>query len=157
MKTIQNWLDEYGKSHQNSLNKNIHWICVPAIMFSLLGLLWSIPHHYFPYLYKDIQLNWAIIVTLAFIFYYFKLSKVMAAGMFLISVFLLLGNYLMQTYLEIALWKISLVIFGVAWVGQFMGHKIEGRKPSFFEDIQFLLIGPAWLLSFIYTKFNIKY
>lgn len=103
------------------------------------------------------QLNWAIIVTLAFIFYYLKLSKVMAAGMFLIAVFLLLGNYLMQSYLEIALWKISLVIFGVAWVGQFMGHKIEGRKPSFFEDIQFLLIGPAWLLSFIYTKFNIKY
>ena len=48
-------------------------------------------------------------------------------------------------------------IFIVSWIGQFIGHKIEGVKPSFFEDIQFLLIGPAWLLSFIYNKFGIKY
>ena len=53
--------------------------------------------------------------------------------------------------------KTSLIIFVIAWIGQFIGHKIEGKKPSFFEDIQFLLIGPAWLLSFIYNKLGIKY
>ena len=52
---------------------------------------------------------------------------------------------------------LSLMIFIVAWIGQFIGHKIEGKKPSFFQDLQFLLIGPAWLLSFIYDKLGIKY
>ena len=48
-------------------------------------------------------------------------------------------------------------IFIVSWIGQFIGHKIEGQKPSFFDDLKFLLIGPAWLLSFIYKKIGIKY
>ena len=55
------------------------------------------------------------------------------------------------------LFTISLVLFVVAWIGQFIGHKLEGAKPSFFKDLQFLLIGPAWLLSFIYKKMGIAY
>ena len=51
---------------------------------------------------------------------------------------------------------IYLSIFVIAWIGQFLGHKIEGKKPAFFKDLQFLLIGPLWLLSFIYNKLNIK-
>ena len=81
----------------------------------------------------------------------------MAVGMFIIGFFLLAGNFYLATNFQIPLWKISLIIFVVAWVGQFIGHKIEGEKPSFFQDIQFLLIGPAWLLSFIYNNLGIKY
>ena len=55
------------------------------------------------------------------------------------------------------LWVISLIIFFVAWVGQFYGHKVEGKKPSFLKDIQFLLIGPAWLMHFIYKRLGIPY
>ena len=51
----------------------------------------------------------------------------------------------------------SIIVFIFAWILQFLGHKIEGKKPSFFKDIQFLLIGPAWLLAFIYNSFKIKY
>jgi uncharacterized membrane protein YGL010W len=54
------------------------------------------------------------------------------------------------------LWLLSIIIFSVAWVGQFYGHKVEGKKPSFVKDVQFLLIGPAWLMSFIYTKLGIQ-
>ena len=62
------------------------------------------------------------------------------------------------TWIEIidpSIWKLSMLIFILGWIGQFIGHKIEGQKPSFFEDIQFLLIGPAWLLSFIYKKLGV--
>ena len=51
---------------------------------------------------------------------------------------------------------IYIVAFVLAWIAQFIGHEIEGKKPKFIEDIQFLLIGPAWLLSFIYKKLNIS-
>jgi uncharacterized membrane protein YGL010W len=54
-------------------------------------------------------------------------------------------------------WKICTVSFVLAWIGQFIGHKIEGKKPSFFKDVAFLLIGPAWLMSFIYKKLGQRY
>ena len=157
MKPVQNWLDEYGESHQNPINKKIHWVCVPAIMFSLIGLIWSIPHNYMPFLFNDFQLNWAIIILIAILFYYFRLSKMMGFGMLIIGLLILVGNFFLSKVFLTPLWIISLLIFAIAWIGQFIGHKIEGRKPSFFQDLQFLLIGPAWLLSFIYNKIGLKY
>ena len=97
MKTVQNWLDDYGESHQNPLNKKIHWICVPAIMFSVLGLWWSIPHGYMPFILDNLQLNWAIIITILILIYYVRLSLIMAVGMFIIGFTLLAGNAYIDT------------------------------------------------------------
>lgn len=157
MKPIQEWLDEYGESHQNSINKKIHWVCVPAIMFSIIGLFWSIPHQYMPIIYDNIRLNWAMIITILILTFYVRLSMVMALGMFTIGVLILCGNILVEYYFVTPLWRISLYTFVIAWIGQFVGHKIEGKKPSFLQDFQFLLIGPAWLLSFMYNKIGVKY
>ena len=156
-KSIQAWLDEYSESHQNSLNKKIHWICVPSIMLSLLGLWWSIPSSYLLPMIEGFQINWAILITLIILLYYMRLSFMMGIGMLLIGSILLYLIYLIELKVNLALWKISLIIFVIAWIGQFIGHEIEGKKPSFLQDIQFLLIGPAWLLSFIYKKLGIKY
>jgi len=65
--------------------------------------------------------------------------------------------YLVDTTIETPLWLVCLIVFVLAWVGQFYGHKVEGKKPSFLKDLQFLLIGPAWLLGFIYRKLGIPY
>ena len=81
----------------------------------------------------------------------------MFIGMSIIGVLLVLGVLALEKYLSYPLWETSLIIFIVSWIGQFIGHKIEGKKPSFFQDIQFLLIGPLWLLSFVYNKIGIKY
>ena len=154
-KTINQWLEEYGRSHQNPINKFIHWICVPLIMLSLIGLLYSIPYSYNISMNNKIfSINISIIFLFLVIIYYFKLSKTLSIGMVLISILLIKGTFFLNS-LDFPLWKSSLSIFIIAWIGQFIGHKIEGEKPSFFEDIQFLLIGPAWLLSFIYKKLNI--
>ena len=81
----------------------------------------------------------------------------MGLGMLVVSAFILYGVKLVNLrYPDFALW-IYLVLFVVAWIGQFIGHKIEGAKPSFFDDLKFLLIGPGWLLSFIFQKVGIKY
>jgi uncharacterized membrane protein YGL010W len=55
------------------------------------------------------------------------------------------------------LWALCLTLFAVAWIGQFIGHHYEGKRPSFFKDVQFLMIGPLWLMSFIYRKLRIPY
>ena len=155
MKSADEWFAEYGESHRNPANKLIHWICVPAIVFSLVGLLWSLPR---PALLAEISpwLNWGTLFVVAAMTWYAALSWQLAIGMLVVSVLVVLGNHALAGF-ETPLWQIALGIFVVAWVGQFIGHRIEGRKPSFFKDIQFLLIGPLWLLGFIYRRAGLRY
>jgi uncharacterized membrane protein YGL010W len=155
MQTLHQLLNTYGESHKNSTNKRIHWICVPSIMFSLVGLLMAIP---FP-VEKSLFINWAMVFFIGAWFYYLRLSVIMFLCFVLIGLIMLWGNFkileMVETNENLAL--VSLVIFTIAWIGQFIGHKIEGKKPSFLQDLQFLLIGPAWLLHFIFNKLRVKY
>jgi len=152
MKTIQQWLSEYGESHQDHTNKTIHWICVPAIFFSITGLLYGVK---LPFNISGITVNVAMIVLALVTLYYIRLSKTLWIGLLLFAVLCLwLCNLIEQSNI-LPLWLFSIIVFVVAWIGQFYGHKIEGKKPSFLKDIQFLLIGPAWLMSFIYKKLGI--
>ena len=160
MKPIQQWIDEYGESHQNPTNKLIHWVCVPLIMLSLLALIGKIPFFIngltlFTIGSELVLFDWTIIFLSFCIIFYSRLSLTLSLGMLLIAICMLfIISYI--KYYDPEIWRLSLAIFIVGWIGQFIGHKIEGKKPSFFEDLQFLLIGPAWLLSFIYNKIGIK-
>jgi uncharacterized membrane protein YGL010W len=153
MKTIHNWLDEYGESHKNNLNKLIHWICVPAIYFSIVCFLSVVK---FPFIIMGYTLNLSAIIILLVLLYYAKLSPSLMVGMFLFSAICLFAASLIEIA-GISVWLFSSIVFAAAWVGQFYGHKVEGKKPSFLKDIQFLMIGPAWLLSFLYKKMGIKF
>ena len=160
MRRIDALLSEYGESHQNSLNKTIHWICVPLIFFSILCLIWSIPPGPLDDLFGGTVAdfaNWATLLLMITLLYYLVLSPPLFLGMFIFSVICLIGAWLLDKADFAPLWAIALVLFVVAWVGQFWGHKVEGKKPSFFKDIQFLLIGPAWLMHFIFRQLGIKY
>jgi uncharacterized membrane protein YGL010W len=156
MRTVQDWLDEYAVSHKNHTNKTIHWICVPAIMLSLIGLLWAIPVPAFAASVSPF-LNWAALFVIFAFGYYLMLSPKLALGMLPVVAVMLAINYFIWLQVGSWIWLVSLGIFFVAWVGQFIGHKIEGMKPSFFKDLQFLLIGPLWLLSFIYRAAGLTY
>lgn len=155
MRSIHQWLDEYGESHQDPVNKRIHWVCVPAIVLSVIGLLWSIP---VPAAFAAISpaLNWAVLLAMVAVVYYFILSVPLALGAAAVLFLLLLAAAGLDQ-LPIPLWVTSVVIFVVAWIGQFIGHHIEGRKPSFFKDLQFLMIGPLWLLAAAYRGAGLRY
>jgi len=154
-KTPDQWFEEYGESHQNHANKLVHWICVPAITVSLLGLLWSIPTPGFTG--QQFLLNWATLFIALVLVYYLVLSIPLAIGMLLFTAGIVCLIYLHEQYIPLHLWQTSLGIFVLAWIGQFVGHKVEGKKPSFLQDLQFLLIGPLWLLGFIYRRVGIRY
>ncbi|MBL4642146.1 MAG: DUF962 domain-containing protein [Flavobacteriaceae bacterium] len=148
MKTAQQWFDEYAISHQNETNKAIHYICVPAIFFSVIGLLFSIPTTFLENifgLYNPLIENWAAMVAVVILIFYARLGFWYFITMLLVTTLSIIGNYWLSGFGNIAL--ISLAIFVIAWVGQFYGHKIEGKKPSFIKDLQFLLIGPLWVLK----------
>ncbi len=159
MKTLDTWFREYGVSHQHPVNKRVHWVCVPLIFFSIIGLFASIPLGSLPLLFPPALQPYIHLGTLLIIsglVFYLRLSIPMALGILLFSL-LCLYLVLLINQSPFVLWQVSLLIFAAAWIGQFIGHKIEGAKPSFLEDLQFLLIGPAWLMGFIYRKLGIGY
>lgn len=153
MRTIQSLLSEYGESHQNPTNKLVHWVCVPVIFFCVVGLLYSVKLG--ANLSTGTPLNLAMVALLPTVLYYARLSPTLAVGMAFFSLFCLWVCQMIEAS-GFLLWQVSLVLFVLAWIGQFWGHKIEGKKPSFLKDVQFLLIGPAWLMSFIYERVGIR-
>lgn len=159
MKSADQWFSEYGESHQNHTNKIIHWICVPAIFFSIIGLLAAIPHAFldafFPTAWQP-YVNFGSVLILLGSMFYLVMSFRLFIGLILFSAICVYGAAAVESsYLPLG-WT-SFAIFVVAWIGQFIGHNIEGKKPSFLKDIQFLLIGPAWLMHFLYKKMGLKY
>jgi len=155
VRRIDELLTEYGQSHQHPVNKIIHWVCVPLIVWSLLGVLWSFP---VPGVLQTstLSINWAVIIVALAMAYYLLVSPRLALGILLAFTGLLLLVYAVAQA-GASVWKVSVVVFILAWIGQFIGHAIEGRRPSFFKDVQFLLIGPLWLLAYVYQKLNLRY
>lgn len=151
MKTADQWFEEYAESHQNPTNKTIHWICVPLIFWSILGLFFVIPvPDSLPWF------NWSYVLILVSLLFYLRLSLNLFVGIVLFTLVCLSILYLLDQS-GYPIFYIAISIFVLAWIGQFIGHKIEGKKPSFFKDLQFLLIGPAWLMHFLYKKWGISY
>jgi uncharacterized membrane protein YGL010W len=148
MLTLKAYLEEYSESHQNPTNVLIHKICVPAIMFSTLGIVKAFPVPASWPLWFD----WSVLVViLAMIFYAsFKNIRVFLAQLILIVPIMLILELLRPRF-----FLLCLGIFVVAWIGQFIGHKIEGKKPSFFRDLLYLLIGPVWTMNSLMAQVGI--
>ncbi|WP_151824386.1 Mpo1 family 2-hydroxy fatty acid dioxygenase [Acinetobacter bereziniae] len=135
MKNITEWFDEYSESHQNKTNKAIHWICVPAILFAIIGIL---AH------FSTLLTVLLLVLTLVF---YTRLDIVLAVAMTALIAVMAWVIYLLPVGVGF-----YIGVFVLAWIGQFYGHKIEGKKPSFFKDLQFLLIGPVWCMDAYLSK-----
>ena len=136
---IDSLIATYSESHLNPVNEAIHCVCVPAIVFALLGLLWALH---------------PLVALLMALAYYLWLSRPFAAGMVLITV-AMLGVLAMIP--DTQRFAVCLTVFVLAWIGQFIGHKIEGKKPSFFDDLRYLLIGPLFVLAVLYRRLRIAY
>jgi uncharacterized membrane protein YGL010W len=156
MRSAAEWLDDYGISHRNPTNKLLHWICVPVIVWCVIGLMWCLP---FPAAVRGAipAANWGSLGALAALVYYAFLSVPLALGALPVFLAMLWSIDQLQRTVAVPLWSICAVLFVLAWIGQFIGHGVEGKKPSFFKDLQFLLIGPLWLLADAYRRLGIRF
>jgi uncharacterized membrane protein YGL010W len=141
MRRVDRLFERYGQYHRDPLNKAIHWVCVPLILWSVLGMLWA----------ASPVAAWVAIAA-STLFYVF-LSAPLAIGMLVTAAAMawpltLLGDRLLL---------VSMVTFAAAWVGQLVGHAIEGRKPAFFDDLRSFLVAPAWLLGDLYRRLGLRY
>ena len=141
--TLEQWLDKYAESHQNPKNQLIHKIFVPLIVWSVMALTYSIP----TLSLGIFSIGVFHLLILAALFFYFRLGKNVGMVMLaMVSFFFLVLLLVEQSGL---LWQIALVVFVISWIFQFYGHKIEGKKPSFIDDLKFLLIGPLWVMRYL--------
>ena len=140
MSVLTRLLESYEKNHQNPINEAIHIIAIPLIMFSILGMTAAF----------DIFLEYILVGIV--LFYYLKLSKI-AALLMLVWLLIYLGLVaLLKPYII----EISILLFAFGWILQFLGHFIEGKRPSFFEDLRYFLIGPLFVVQKLISKFGIK-
>ena len=153
MKDLHAWLEEYGESHRHPVNIAIHKICVPAIAASLVAMLWRVP---VPIAELTLPLNLAVVLLLAALCFYFSLSVRLACGMALIAGVVVAGVGLLDHLVGSGLLYGGIGVFVFAWVLQFIGHQVEGKRPSFFQDLVFLLVGPLWTLRFLYRALGIR-
>ncbi len=150
MRNLNQWLDEYNAAHQDPSNKKIHFYCVPLIAVTTVALLWLVP-------LPLVQANLGQLLLLGAIIFYGYLSAKLALGMLPLILAIAAGISLYQQYIDFPMWIPAAAIWIIAWIWQFIGHKAEAQKPSFFTDILFLLIGPLWILSFVYDKLGIQH
>lgn len=157
MRKIDQLFAEYAASHQNKTNKSIHWICVPLIFWTIIGFISIIPSPHFCAAYFGcVSIVSLMAITLVSIFY-FRLSWRIAIIMIFLMLLMEHFAYAVNIHFGRNSWIIYLSVFIITWIFQFIGHKIEGKKPSFLKDLQFLLVGPIWLLHFILNKMGVKY
>ena len=146
MRSERQFLDEYAVSHQNPTNLKVHLVCVPLIFMATLGLLWLVPLGAWLGLPESVALwvNGATVVTLPVLAFYARLSSwSLQTGILWLAI----------SYAALAvLWcfnapilPLLAAVWVLAWIGQFWGHRVEGAKPSFADDLVFLLIGPLFV------------
>lgn len=158
MKTAQQWFDEYAESHQNETNQFVHYICVPFIFFSAIGLLMSIPAAFLEKtlsLYNPLLENCAAFVAVFISFFYLRLGFWYFLEMLLVMLLCIVGNFWLSNNTNLL--YASVIIFVLGWIGQFWGYKIEGKKPSFAKYLQFLLLGPLWIIQKLNKKSTVIY
>lgn len=157
MRKIDLLFAEYAESHRNSTNKLIHWICVPLIFWTILGFISIIPSKSIGFRYiGEISYISFIAIGLVTVFY-MRLSVLISLIMFFVMILMESFAYGINIRFKGDSWMVYLSVFIATWILQFVGHKIEGKKPSFLKDLQFLLVGPIWLLSFVLKKLGIRY
>ncbi len=152
MRRVDELLDQYSDDHRNETNQSIHVVCVPAIVWSVTAALWAIPVP--PALAQPGA--WAVFAMFLAWAWYWRMSRSLAMGLFLCFLACVLLNLWIATRFGMdKLLITAAVVFVVAWIGQFIGHKVEGKRPSFFTDLVYLLVGPMWTLRKLYQRLNI--
>ena len=144
MATLDEWLARYGESHRDPTNRIIHRVCVPLISWSIIALLWCAPR---PAAFTSLGVfgNWATVVAVVLLGHYLTLSLRAFVTMLLVFAAMFALTAALDAAGAPLLW-LGAGVFVAAWIGQFVGHRIEGQKPSFLDDLRFLLIGPLWVL-----------
>jgi len=154
-------IDQYDSFHQKPANRVINYFCIPLLVFSIVGFVWSLPFPQLKFLGAYISyLNWGSFLIAFSVYYYMRLSPVISYIVLLILFALIYGIIQMQAAGKAGGFivpQICVFVFVMSIIAQFIGYQIEGKKPTFSDEFKFMLTGPIWLLSLVLKKFGVRY
>lgn len=150
MSHINKLFKEFETYHTNPTNIKLHLICIPAILYSFLGIFHTILK------YSSLNLNTELLIYTTFVtpglVFLFKCSLVLTLELILISLPVVLFYFLTIPSFELQSLLLFIFIFVIGWFGQLWGHKLENKRPAFTKDFIFLFVGPLWVLNFLNKK-----
>jgi uncharacterized membrane protein YGL010W len=138
---VDQLLAHYAQSHRHPANEAIHFVAIPLILVSLLGLLWGV-HPAVAGAFVGASLAWYLTLSLPFAL------AMTVWGVGALTLVWAMGGW--RTELSVGL-------FVGAWILQFVGHRIEGRKPSFLEDLRYLWVGPLFVLGHLFRRLGLAW
>jgi len=155
MSETHSWLERYEQAHSDLGNPVVYWAAVPMVVVGTVGLLWYLP---IPAEFAQISplLNWGSAFLMATTIYYFIISLSLAIGMLPF----VLGLASLQLWLTASQYPalgVSVGLLSAGIVGLALGRRGHGGLLALLQDLQLMMIGPAWLLSVIYRRFGIPY
>lgn len=155
MNEADGWLLRYEESHRNLSYPVIYWSAVPMVVLGLVGLLWAVPT---PDEFYEISplLNWGSAFLMAAAVYYFIISISLAIGMlpFMVGV---AAFQMWLTQSDYSLVRVAAGLFIAGTVGLWLGRRNKGGLGLVVQDLQLMMIGPAWLLSVLYRRAGIPF
>jgi uncharacterized membrane protein YGL010W len=152
-RSMRDWLDSYSRDHQHPINQVLHWVCVPLIVWSAIAMMWTIPVPETWFRHG----SWAVLaIVLAFAWYWKHSRRLGAPLLMVLTLFALSCYWAYQQFGPITLLQTGIGVFVIAWIGQFIGHLIEGKRPSFLTDLAYLLVGPAWLMDKLLRRLGFR-
>jgi len=149
------WLTRYESHHNNLTWPWVYWASVPMVVVGTVGALWNLP---IPEEFYEISplLNWGSVFLMAAAVYYFIISLSLAIGLLPFVV----GVASLQVWLEQSDFsppKVAAGLMAAGIIGLWLGHRNENGLRALVEDLQTIMIGPAWLLSVIYRRIGIPF
>lgn len=151
---VDRLLDNYSEDHRHPTNQAIHWLAVPLIVWSVVAAVFVIP---VPAAIGRPGL-WAALAMVGAIAWYLRLSRTLAYTLTVVFIAMLASTWWLYGAIGATnLLITAIAVFISAWAIQFIGHQIEGRRPSFLTDLVYLLVGPMWLTSKALRRFGIQY
>ena len=155
MPEIDGWLKHYEDTHQDLTYPVIYWAAVPMVVVGTVGVFWNMP---IPDAFFEISplLNWGTAFLMSAAVYYFIISVSLAIGMLPF----VLGVAGIHTWLEqsdFSPLRVSIGLLAAGIIGLFMGHRNKSSLRPVLQDIQLMMIGPAWLLSVLYRRIGIPF
>lgn len=153
MTDIDDWLSRYEKTHDDLDSPVVYWAAIPMVIVGMTGLLWALPA---PDEFFKISplLNWGSAFLMVTAIYYFIISLAIAIGLLPF----LLGLAAIQMWLTNHGFPVNSVAIGLlvaGIVGLALGR--NGSPRAVVQDLQLIMIGPAWLLSVLYKRFKIPF
>lgn len=155
-KSAETWFSEFGAVHRYRTHDVIHWVAAPVSFASLLGFVWTIP---VPEAWRESVpwFNWMLVALLLATAIYAALSPALGAGMTFVMSICYSAFVLIELFVPLPVWQISLAAFTAAQLTLLVGDILNSRKFSFRAKLAFLFIGPAWLVSRLYQKIGQRY